>query len=245
VASSGIVGILAALALACAAPGAAVAGGLSISPVTIDFHTGERARAIEVSNPGDAPIDVQVRLFGWRVDQGGEHYTPSADVGFSPPMFRLEPGQRQVVRLALQRPPEGRELSYRLFVDQLPGPPREGGEVQMPVRMVLPVFIAAAKGAEVARPAADARLEWRARRIGATGRVQLIAQNLDVRRVKLVNLALGSEPKILIQKGLAGYVLAGQERAWDLPDPGPARMLTVSAETDEAPLSAHVAIAPD
>ena len=145
-------GPIAAAALVVAAPQARAAGGmLSVSPITIEFGPGKRAVAMEIANPGDEPTDVQLRMFNWRTDAAGDHYDPTQDIGFSPPIFELAPKGRQVVRLVLLAPAAGkRERAYRLFVDQLPKPDAPG--VQMPIRMVLPVFIAPQKNGAPARP---------------------------------------------------------------------------------------------
>jgi len=238
--------LAAAAALTTLAAGPARAGGgLSVSPITIEFSQGANARALEVSNPGDEPIDVQIRLFGWTVDETGDHHAPSQDIGFSPPMFHLAAGARQIVRLAPQRPATDREAAYRLFVDQLPGPPKEG-QLQLPVRMVLPVFVSPRNAAERRQPPRDSRLTWRASRDPATGKVLLSAANADIRRAKLLNLAYEADGvSHVVQKGLAGYVLAGETRGWTFAVPGRPEHLTVTAEVNDSPISAQVALAVD
>lgn len=232
-------------ALSWTAPRAAwAAGGLSVAPVSLEFTADVRARSIEIANPGDAPIDVQVRLFSWRVDQAGDHYEPSQEIGFSPPMFRLEPGAKQILRLAPRRVAE-REQAYRLFVDQLPGPP-QGGGLQMPVRMALPLFVGGAASPGVAPGKPEGRLSWRLVPHPSGRGARLIAINHGPRRVKLINLALeAGGARHSIQSGLAGYVLTGQERAWDIPAPPRAGDLRIAADTDEGPLDTPLARPPD
>lgn len=220
-----------------AAPGlAAAAGGLSVSPVTLAFPPGGEMQTLEVANPGDTPIDVQVRLFAWTQEDGEDRLAPSDDLGFSPPMFRLAPGAKQTVRLATLRPSGGQERAYRLFVDQLPRQNAAGG-VQMPIRMALPLFVAPEGGAASAG-AAD--LTWRVAFDPNAGTARLIARNSGSQRVKLVDLAYlangGSKP---ISPGLAGYVLAGSERAWSFDYSGARSALALKVNLGGAAVTAQ------
>lgn len=226
-----------------AAPAAALAGGgLSVSPVNIEFDGRGMARALDVSNPGNAATDVQVRLYAWTAVDGEDQLTPSTDLGFSPPMFRLTPGGHQVVRFVLTAPPADTERAYRVFVDQVPGNP-EPGTLQMPVRMVLPLFVQPSGAVRVVQTSAAA-LRWQASYDPARKRLRLVARNSSGRRVKVQNLAYETGGKTIIAvPGLAGYVLAGRERAWDFDYAGPLAPLTVKADTDQGPIAAPALIA--
>ena len=234
--------ILAALAPVLVPGVSAAGGGLSVSPISLEFDSSGRAKALEVSNPGNAATDVQVRLYAWTAENGEDKTTPSADIAFSPPMFHLEPGATQIVRLAASTAPGAAERAYRLYVDQLPGAPAPG-QVQMPVRMVLPLFISP-KG-EV-RQTRTTDLRWRATADAAHGRVHLVAANPGARRVRVLNLSYEQDGKSHpIAPGLSGYVLAGHERAWDFDDATPPEILALKAETDLGNLSAQAKISPD
>lgn len=228
-----LVAMLAALGLA--TPSLA-AGGLAVSPVSLIFSADGRAQALEVSNPGDAATEVQVRLFAWRLDEGADRLEPSAELGFSPPMFRLEPGARQLVRIASLIPVGGRERAYRLFVDQLPQAPRPG-ELQMPVRMALPLFV----GTASTDPAPA--LQWRVRFDAAAGQAEVVAANPGSRRVKVTDLVrLEPGAAIPVAPGLSGYVLAGQSRRWVTPWKGPARALDLRFRGEAGDISARAEV---
>jgi fimbrial chaperone protein len=221
--------VAAVAAIACqAAP--ARAAVISVSPVILEFAPGQKALTTTISNPGDQTIQVQVRLVRWSSAGDGETYTPTRDIGFSPPMFELKPSERQVVRMVLRTPrlPD-RELAYRLIVDQLPDPEARG--VQMPVRMVMPVFVAPdAKG--------RGRLTWTATADGS-GAV-LTAHNTGPRRVKIVDLNFTPAGGATERAGVRGYVLAGEARTWRVQARPGAAAVQVNAKTEDGAVSLAV-----
>lgn len=213
------------------AHGVAHAGAISVSPVMLEMSTKRPTRTLEISNPSDQPVHVQLRVFAWSGGGVDEQYAPTQDIGFSPPMFELAPGQRQVVRLAARITPD-RETAYRLFVDQLEAQRPEGG-LSMPVRMALPLFLSPDQGLK-------AQVDWRFER-DDQGPL-LVARNRGARRLRLTDLELekpgGAET---VARGLAGYVLAGQERAWRVKPPSAAGPVAVRAMSDQGPLRAEIA----
>ncbi len=224
----------AAIACSCGEPVLA-AGGLSVSPVSLTFDAQGRAQALEVSNPGAEATQVQVRLFAWALVDGEDRLEPSADIGFSPPMFRLEPGANQVVRLISMKPAGEREAAYRLFVDQLPEEP-EPGRLQMPIRMALPLFVSG--GDTKTAPAGN--LVWRLSFDAAAHRARLTAVNAGLRRVKVMELTyLAGGEKRPIAPGLSGYVLAGAARDWSFDFSGPPQALDLRLLADGEAASAR------
>lgn len=222
---------LAAALLLALLPTSGRGASVAVTPVLLEFAPGQSALTTTVANAGAGPMQVQVRVFRWTNGETGETYSDTRDIGFSPPMFTLAPGEQQIVRLMLRgAPPAEREAAYRLIIDQLP---EEGvGGVQMPVRMILPVFVAPqAKG--------SGRLQWSAAVEG--DQIALTARNLGVRRVKLFDMggAQGGVSRV-IQPGLAGYVLAGESRTWRVARTPGAASITVAARTESGPLTATV-----
>lgn len=221
------------LALACSAhlilAHASQAAAIGVSPILLELSAKRATRVLEVSNPSGQAVHIQIRLFAWSGGGTEERYTPSQDVGFSPPMFELAPGQKQVVRLAIQNAPT-QEMSYRLFVDQIDAPIMVG-DVAMPVRMALPLFILP----EIQAPGV---VDWRIE-TDETGPL-LVARNRGGRRVRLTNLeGEGPDGVTSVATGLAGYVLAGQERRWRLKSGAP-RPWAIRALTDHGPITAQV-----
>jgi fimbrial chaperone protein len=223
-------GALAAGALLLAAVAPANAATLSVSPVLLEMSAKTPMRSLEVSNPGDQPVAVQLRVFAWSNGAEEDQFTATQDIGFSPPMFQLAPGARQVVRLAARSTPS-KEMSYRLFIDQIQTTPQEGG-ISMPVRMALPLFVTPDGQTRTA-------VDWRIER-GPAG-TRLVARNGGSRRMRVTDLALeGPGGTQVVERGLAGYVLAGQERAWPLKTPQDSKAVTVRALTDQGAIRAEL-----
>jgi fimbrial chaperone protein len=94
-----------------------------------------------LTNDGDKPTSMQARAYDWSQRTDEDQLADSNLIVVSPPLFTIPPKGTQVVRLILRRPPVGGEATYRIVLDQIPGP-KEPGEVQMVLRLSIPVFAA-------------------------------------------------------------------------------------------------------
>jgi fimbrial chaperone protein len=212
-----------ALSLAGLSP-AAHASGLSVAPTTIEFAPSESVQGLTLHNSGDTIISAQLRVFEWSQRDGQDVLTPNTDLVISPPILRIAPGQRQLVRVvrahfaqAAATSPSQRERTYRVLIDELPVAAIDPGAVapsglNFVLRFSVPVFVAA-DAAPVA--SAPARLSLQA---GASGQYQLRAENPTPRRLQLADLQVtgSSGDVVFTETGLLGYVLAGGERSWPL-----------------------------
>ncbi|WP_457337882.1 fimbrial biogenesis chaperone [Rhizobacter sp. P5_C2] len=227
-----------ALSLALGAAPAA-AGVFTISPVRLHMAPRDRAVAVALGNDGDSPLVLQAELFLWRQDAAGaDVLTPTDDLVLAPPIVKLDPGGRQVVRLAMVVPRDAaRQLTYRLVMrevpEALPGAP--GVSVPVALAMSLPVF--------VTPPAARRDLACTLQRDGA----QLLAQceNRGSAYAQVRELRVLRAGRQLARFDGGAYVLPGASRPIALqsdPDvaPGPAQLALLfddgSRRTDELAL---------
>lgn len=124
----------------------AMAGAFSISPVRIYMTPRERVVAVSITNEGETEVALQAELFAWSQSEDGiDELLPTEDLILAPPIVRLAPTSRQVVRLALLRPVDAsRQLTYRLIVREVPelAPPKDQ-TLQVPITLALsmPVFV--------------------------------------------------------------------------------------------------------
>lgn len=96
----------------------ACAQGLTLSPVMISAPAEGGATSLTVQSDLPEPKLVQVRVFDWTQEAGGEQMTPAADVRFGPEIFEIQPGKSQTVRFLL--PNTDGEGAWRVVVDELP-----------------------------------------------------------------------------------------------------------------------------
>ncbi|HEY5634041.1 MAG TPA: fimbria/pilus periplasmic chaperone [Burkholderiaceae bacterium] len=220
-------------ALAAAWVSFASAQAITVSPLRADLSAAETVAVVTVRNDDPRyPTIVQVGPSSWQVVDGADHYQPTRDLAVSPSVFKLEPGQTQVVRLSLRVKADARsERLYRLFLQQVADEAeqsRRAGNVRFLFNVGIPVVVA-----PVQNPDAAPRVAWRIEG-GPAGGYRLRASNEGTAHLKLTGVSLpAATGEVRIVSG-PNYLLPGTERAWNFeaggPLPaGPVR-LTVRAE---------------
>lgn len=136
--------ILLASSLLPAAP--AQAGVFSVTPVRIYMTPRDRAVAVTITNEGDSEVVLQADLNTWsQKPDGTDEQVPTEDLILSPPIIKLAPNARQVVRLALLKPADAsRQLIYRMIMREVPEAVASRDKtIQVPIALALsmPVFI--------------------------------------------------------------------------------------------------------
>lgn len=189
----------------------AMPASLSLSPVGLDLPADAKAGAIALTNRAGTPINLQIRVFRWTQIDGEDRLEPTSDVIASPPAATVPAGSTYTIRVArvAERPVTGSE-SYRLIIDELPQP-RDARTAPQAVSMVLrtsiPVFFN--------QKSAVADMQWAIARDESGP--YLTATNVGGRYIKLSNLAVESASgRLAVADGLAGYVLPGASRRFEL-----------------------------
>ena len=124
----------------------AQAGAFSVSPVRIHFGAKERVVAISIVNEGETEVALQADVHAWSQSADGvDNLAPTEDLILAPPIIRLAPKARQVVRLALLSPAStDHQRTYRLIVREVPELTQPKDQtIQVPITLALsmPVFI--------------------------------------------------------------------------------------------------------
>ena len=134
--------VLLAAAAACTLP--AGAAQFTITPVRIFMTPRDRAVAVTVTNDSDEEVVMQADLYTWKQrPDGSDDLQLTEDLILTPPILKLAPRARQVVRLArLSPPPAGTQQTYRLVMREVPEA-RSSNQLQLQVALAfsLPVFI--------------------------------------------------------------------------------------------------------
>jgi len=203
---------------------AASAQSLSVLPVNVFLPSGQRAASLSLKNSGDKPTSIQVRAYDWSQKDDADQLIDSKLIVVSPPLVTIQPGSTQVVRLILRQPPVGSEATYRILLDQIPGP-GEPGVVQMVLRLSIPVFAAPATKAV-------AQDQFHLEREGEG--LFLVGVNTGQSHDTLHDIVVTASDgrKFSLKTRVSPYLLTGATRRWELdaqghaPQPGESLKLT-------------------
>lgn len=213
------------------ATAAATAGQFSVSPVRIYMGPRDRATAITVVNEGNEELVMQADIFAWKQKPGGEDdLSLSEDLFLAPPIIKLAPNSRQVVRLAMVKPSHSsQQTTYRMIVREITEarPPEKGVDVTIALAFSLPVFITPA--------GAKSELGCTAHR-SASDAVQVECENTGTAYANPRGFVLESAAgEKLATRDSGGYILPGIKREFaikraDGPIPGGKATLQVTLD---------------
>jgi len=202
--------VLATAVVVAAAP--AWAGLFSITPVRIYMTPRDRAVAITITNEGDEELVMQAELFQWKQKANGEdELIPTEDLLLAPPIVKLAPRARQVVRLALlQRDTGVDQRTYRMLVREVPEAKSAEKSVQLQIALAfnMPVFITP--------PGAKRQVSCTAQRT-APDTVSASCENSGNAHAQLREFALTNAAGVKIAaRENGGYLLPTIKRSFDL-----------------------------
>ena len=89
----------------------ALAGGLEVSPTSLQLNPQANSEELWLSNVGNTPISAQVRVFTWSQKEGADYLAATSALTISPPLLQMAPGAKQLVRVIRSGPPEVDERS--------------------------------------------------------------------------------------------------------------------------------------
>lgn len=216
------------LVLAAAAPG--YAAEFSVTPVRIFMSPRDRAVAVTLTNEGSEEVVIQTELFAWKQKPDGQdELTPTDDLTLSPPIIKLAPNARQVVRLARVGPaPTTQEQTFRMIVREVPeARPSTETKVQLALAFSLPIFITP--------PNAKRQLDCSPERTAADT-VNVTCQNLGRAYAQARGFTLlAANGDKLAARETGGYILPQIKRTFEVKAPAriPAGAVTVQVALDD------------
>lgn len=197
------------------------AADLAILPVGLSLSSSNTKGMITVSNRGKESIVLQAETVSWTQADGKDEYTPTRELLVNPPLFTIQPGRSQVVRVGLRQAANSKqETAYRLLLREVPPALNPGnqvneekqGNVRVLLQVRLPVYIS---------PTTPVRLEkWQAHRnadgsialkINNNGNVHTLINELALRSA---DAATDSTPVATAKAG--NVVFPGQSYSWNL-----------------------------
>lgn len=214
---------LAAATLLQASP--AGAGVFSVTPVRIYMQPRDRAVAVTITNEGDTEVALQADLNAWtQKADGTDELALTDDLILSPPIIKLAPHARQVVRLALLRPADAaRQLTYRMIVREVPeATAPQGNNIEVPIALALsmPVFVTPA----------PARREMACEAVRTAAAVTAICSNTGTAYAQVREATLRRGDTELARFEGGDYILPGARKpmvlkSQQVPAAGPAQLV--------------------
>lgn len=195
-----------ALGLSLVAPIAALAGSYSVNPVKVELSATRPASTIRVRNTETEPLTLQVALKKWSQPSGTDQLQDTRELVAVPPVFTLEPGAEQLVRVGLRRRDvDSGERAFRLILSEIPSA-SNGQGLKLALTMSLPVFV---NPPELSGP----KLVWQAERRQG-GRVSLSAVNRGDTHIKFAQWQMLKDGAVLAGQKQLEYLLPGTVKQW-------------------------------
>jgi len=192
----------------------AQAGSFSVTPVRIYITPKDRAVAITLSNEGDTKLLLQADIYSWsQKPDGTDELKLTEDLLLSPPIIKLAPKARQVVRLAvLTSRDTTRQMTYRMIVREVPETVHPH-DINMPITLALnmPVF--------VTPPVASREINCTVGKDGANT-LQAICSNSGTAYAQVREIALNNGNNKLASFEGGNYILPGAQKTIELKSNG-------------------------
>lgn len=115
------------------------AGSFRVNPVQIKLPADQQAASLTITNSDAASVALRVLTFAWSQPDGVDHYSPTSNLIVSPPIFTIPPGGAQLVRVGVKDRSAGR--AYRVILEEIPRQKPVDGQVQVTLRLNLPLYI--------------------------------------------------------------------------------------------------------
>ncbi len=122
-----------------------MAGDFAVSPIRLDFDRSTKTGVITISNDGDDNLQIQMKAFEWTQDaEGKDQYQETEDLIFFPKIATVAKGEKRLLRTSYKFPATERQKTYRLFIEEIPGPQKSaapGAQITVAVRFGVPIFL--------------------------------------------------------------------------------------------------------
>lgn len=214
------------------------AGNFSVSPVRATLSASHSIDSLRVRNNSDESAVIQVEIAMWSQVDGSDVLQPSREILATPPIFTVPAKGTQVVRVGLRRAPDAtRELAYRIFLQEVSPPPREGFQgLQVSLRLSIPVFV-------LPKSPVKPLLVWSAK-AEEPGKIKLRISNVGNAHIQIANFTLSrAGNEVTPRQQVAAYVMPDQSKEWVVKADAPlGSKLNIAADTDSDYVRADVIV---
>ncbi len=224
-------------------PVAARAGDWRVSPIRLDLGRDAKSGAVTVANDSDDRLQVQMKAFEWTQDaEGKDRYEETGEILFFPRLMILERKEERILRAGIRVPATAKEKTYRLFIEEIPGPRKaEGVNVAVAIRFGVPIFVKPLKE-EVRGEVGAMSMSAGALLVPVrnTGNVHFVVQSVLVRGRN------GAGEEIFSRELSGWYLLAGVSRGYSTAVPpeacGTMSVIEAEVKTDKLPLRGRMGV---
>jgi fimbrial chaperone protein len=231
--------LVTALAVLALFPAFGFAGTFAVNPVRIDLAPERPNNSLQISNQGPDPALVQAHVVLWSLVNNEEIESPTQDVVVNPPIFRIGPAAKQVIRVGSRSPNRSHnELSYRLILEEVPPRISTVPGLRTVLRISIPLFIAPVNQTSPV-------MVWTAQKT-APGVLTITGRNNGTRhlQVKQLQLVPSRVPEAVATVSRLQYLLPGESRQWQMnvaeaDTSGPVRII---AKTDAGDVNVVLSI---
>ena len=126
---------------------ATINASMNVSPVRVFLSQDNDTDVVRITNNETSAKSYEIEIVAWtQSNEKREVYSPTEDILAVPPLFTLNPGEEQILRVGLLTNVDPDiEKTYRIFVTELASP--DGNDTQtaginMRLQVGLPVFVA-------------------------------------------------------------------------------------------------------
>lgn len=124
----------------------AFSGSFKVNPVKVFLDSKKKTDKLLVKNMADEDLTLQMSVFSWKQDAKAEDvYEPTGDIVVTPKILTLEKGEERIIRIGTEKRGESQELSYRVYLEELPVKKPGKMEIMLPLRIGVPIFVAPAR----------------------------------------------------------------------------------------------------
>lgn len=183
----------------------ASAGSFKVNPVRINLPADRQTASLTIENSDAVPVAVRVIALEWTQIEGVDVHRPTNNVITAPPIFTIAPGKTQIVRMGLKSRDHAR--AYRLIFEEIPRQVPVAGQVQVTLRLDLPVYV-------LPKGDGKSQLSWQAWRDNA-GDLVIEGSNAGSLYDQIVEISAQQGVEHLRSTEI-GVVLPGSARRWKI-----------------------------
>ncbi|MCH8493132.1 MAG: fimbria/pilus periplasmic chaperone [Idiomarina sp.] len=199
-------------------------------PVRPVIDAGSDATPLWLENRSDKPLTLQIRVLDWEHGEHGQRYALQSAVISSPPLVKLAPGERQLVRLYNRVPvASGQEKSWRVLIDEIPDRTEESSDsdsgVRFQVRYSLPLFAygpgainPASLSSTALRDLVASNVSWNIANYEGKPHLYITNHSSFNWRIDSLTIHGKNSGSTRIGEGLQGYLLPSATRNWEIPE---------------------------